>query len=128
MTDIILHGYSGGYAVPIGAESGLPGRLQTSISGNIGITFTSSTTGSQGLILVGSPATLIRGPVSTRKSFMLFNNGSNSIYLGFVVGIAETTGLPLIPQAYFADNSWTGSWYGVSTGNTSTEIRFMEQL
>ena len=58
---------------------------------------------------------------STRKSLVITNTGSNTIYLGDNSSVTDSNGYPLEAGGTLKDTSYSGTWYGIcSSGETST--------
>lgn len=59
-----------------------------------------------------------------RKTAIIYNNGSVTVYLGGS-GVTTANGLPLLPGAAFVDDRTTGVWYGVTASGTG-DLRIIE--
>jgi len=80
-------------------------------------------------VSVGSTATLIMAANNERKGCVIFNNGTNTIYLGMDSAVTSSTGLPILANATFSNSNlqalWRGAIYAITASSTS-DVRFWE--
>lgn len=79
-------------------------------------------------VSVGTAATQILPSNPGRRVFVIYNNGSNIVYLAPDANVTTGTGIPIQPQASFVQNGfgmWAGAWWGVTTTGSS-DVRFMD--
>lgn len=79
-------------------------------------------------VTIGSTATLILASNPGRRMFVIYNNGTNAIYLGPDANVTTTSGIPILPQTSFTQNGsrmWMGGWYAITSTSTS-DVRYMD--
>jgi len=89
------------------------------------VTFISmASTGSAvvGTANAGSPAGVLVAANELRKSVVIYNNSSNTIYLSQNAG--SDNGFPLFSQASITDEDSTTVWYGYAA--SSSNVRYIE--
>lgn len=77
------------------------------------------------VVSVGTTAILVVADNDNRKSIEVFNNSSNTIYLGFSTGVTIALGFPLPAGANWYNDTFTGNVYGISAV-ASNDIRVIE--
>lgn len=82
-------------------------------------------TGSVGSITVDNTADLIAAENDDRNQLDLYNNGANTVYIGFVSTVLSTNGFPIPAGASFSFNNYNGAVYGITSAGSS-DIRVME--
>lgn len=81
-------------------------------------------------VTVATSATAILTAKNERRGMVIYNNGANTVYIGFDTSVTTSNGLPILPQSSFelnGDRCWRGSVYGVSTSVTD-DVRYWEWL
>lgn len=89
------------------------------------VTFISmASTGSivTGTANAGSPAATLVAANNLRKSVLIYNNSSSTIYISPDAG--STNAFPLLPQTSITDEDSTSIWYGYAAA--SSNVRFIE--
>ena len=79
-------------------------------------------------VSVTSAATLILASNPGRRMFVIYNNGSNAVYVGPDAAITSSNATPILPQSSFTQNGsrmFMGAWYGV-TVTGSSDVRYMD--
>jgi hypothetical protein len=79
-----------------------------------------------GAVTVTNVATQIMPATNGRYLFVIYNNGSVPIYIGFDANVLNTTGIPILPQANYTQQGfgiWAGAVYGI-TASSSADTRF----
>ena len=74
---------------------------------------------SYGAVSVTTTATLILASTPGRRGFLIGNNGSNIIYIGFDSAVTATTGMQLMPQDRFDQSGEQSVFKGAIWGITS---------
>jgi hypothetical protein len=77
---------------------------------------TAAPTGTQTLLLAANVA---------RISATFVNAGSVTVYIGPTSAVTTSTGMPIIANGFFTDDSSTSAWYGVTTGSAG-DMRMAE--
>lgn len=83
---------------------------------------------SYGNVTITTTATSIVAPsVAGRRGFVLTNNGSVVLYLGFDSSVSTTNGIQILPQDKFEmegdDAVFKGPVYGI-TGSSTADVRY----
>jgi hypothetical protein len=79
-------------------------------------------------VSVGSTPTLILASNPGRRMFVIYNNGSNIIYIGPDANVSSSNGIPITQNSSFTQNGsrmWMGAWYGITVSSTS-DTRYMD--
>lgn len=76
-------------------------------------------------VSVGDAATEILSHNPNRRSFVIYNNGSSIVYIGFTSSVNTSTGLPLLPTVYMKVIGKGESVYGIVVTGTC-EVRAWE--
>jgi len=79
-------------------------------------------------VTVASTATLIIPSNPGRRMFVIYNNGSNIVYIGPDANVTTSNGIPILQQSSFTQNGsrmWMGAWYGITVSSTS-DTRYMD--
>ncbi len=80
-------------------------------------------------VSVGATATLLLAANNERKGCLIFNNGTNTIYLGMDANVTSSNGIPLLANATFSNSNlhalWRGAIYAITATSTS-DTRFWE--
>jgi hypothetical protein len=100
-------------------QSDIDGRLLVSSSS----TQTNTATNSNPTVGVASAAILNANP--TRRQYIIYNNGSVNIYLGFGTAAVVTNSLPVPPGGIFIDDVFTGVVNAIS-GTAGQDVRVVE--
>lgn len=65
-----------------------------------------------------------------RRGVIVYNNGGNTLYIGFDTALTSSNGMPVLPQASFTlngDRCWRGVIRGIATSATD-DVRVWEWL
>lgn len=80
-------------------------------------------------VTVTTAATSILAPSNGRRGFIIKNNGSNIVYIGFDSNVLSTTGMQIMPQDSFTltgeHGVWKGAVYGITSASTS-DVRYWD--
>ncbi len=86
--------------------------------------------GTQGSLSVTSTATEIRvgaSNLANRKSIMIYNNSTNTIYWGVTNAVTVANGIPLPPQSFISLSfSNTVTVWGIAPAALTAEMRIVE--
>ena len=81
-----------------------------------------------GAVSVISSATLIFSADNSRIGAVIYNNGANTVYIGFDSTVSTITGIPLLPQSSTTDSgafgNYKGTMYGINVSGNS-DVRYM---
>ena len=75
--------------------------------------------------LASSSVTTVLSDNPNRVSWLIKNNGSVTVYIGFSSSLTAANGLPLYPGDVISDDSYTGPVYVITDSGTS-DLRVME--
>lgn len=89
------------------------------------ISFASPGVKTIGVAWAGSPAGSVAVASALRKSVVIFNNSSSTVYLGTGTGVIDTSGYPLLSYATLTDEDSSDDWYAY-IGTGSADIRYIE--
>lgn len=79
-------------------------------------------------VSVAGTATLILASNPGRRMFVIYNNGTTTLYIGPDASVSTVNAIPILPQSSFTQNGsrmWMGAWYGI-TSSASADIRYMD--
>lgn len=79
-------------------------------------------------VTVASTATQILASNPGRRMFVIYNNGTNIVYIAPDSNVTTTTGIPILQQSSFTQNGsrmWMGAWFGITASSTS-DVRYMD--
>lgn len=80
-------------------------------------------------VTVTTAATQILTASSGRRGFVITNNGSNIIYIGFDSSVLSTTGIQIMPQDKFEQSNehavFKGAIWGI-TASSSSDVRYWD--
>ena len=72
----------------------------------------------------GGPSLLPADPLPQRKDYLVYNEGSDTVYLGGA-SVTTVSGIPLISEGTFAAQLGRAELYAVASGTNQT-VRVME--
>ena len=70
-------------------------------------------------------ATSVVAVNANRASFLIYNSGSVTVYLGQSNIVTTSDGIPLLPNASLEDTESKDSWYAITGGSTGN-LRVVE--
>jgi hypothetical protein len=79
-------------------------------------------------VTVGNTATQILSANGARRTLIVYNNGTNTVYMGPDTNVTTSNGIPLPQQSSFSQNGekmWKGAWYGITSTGTS-DVRYID--
>lgn len=88
----------------------------------------SASTGSYGTVSVGATATVIAAANSARKSLIIRNTSTGTVYIGYDSSVTTSNGFPVAQKDAYEINQtnlYTGAVYGIVASGTS-DVRKME--
>lgn len=109
--------------IPADATNGL--LVELSNPGDISGGGTKSSIGALADPAPTTTATLLKASNVDRKGIAISNHGEVTVYLGFANTVTTATGFPLSPGGSYADDIYTGDWYGITAAGTG-DIRVIE--
>ena len=98
--------------------SDIDGRLVISMAG------VSINNAINGALSIGAAATLIFASNPNRRKFVIMNNGSFLIYVGFSNAVTAVNGFPLSSGATWVEESYSGEVWAISPSGANN-IRYM---
>lgn len=126
---------SGTYTVVGGGTAGTPSSGVVTVQGVSGATaipielnnnsFKKRGTKSFSQVSAGSSAVQIVATNSNRASLLIFNAGSEIVYLGKTNSVTTSDGIPLYPLSNLEDSESYDSWFGITASSTS-DLRVVE--
>lgn len=82
-----------------------------------------------GAVTVTDVVTQIMTPNNSRRAYVIANNGSQTMYLGFSSTITSSTGIPLLPGEKFENGGYQDAWasdiYGICATGLSVDCRYL---
>jgi hypothetical protein len=99
--------------------------LSVDLTGALRTTSALSTSPTVSQISVSNSATLIKASNTSRRSLMIRNHGTVSVYLGGS-GVTISTGMILNQYDALTFDKNTAAWYGITSSGTST-VSFVEE-
>ena len=85
-----------------------------------------ATTDTIGAVTIADSATEIIGRTPYRTKIVIYNNGTEDVYLGFSSGVTKDNGLPLPASTYVTIQGKGEKIFGIVTTGTE-EVRYWEE-
>lgn len=82
-------------------------------------------TGTTSSVTVDTTVDLIISENDERNQLDLYNNGANTVFIGFTNTVLPATGFPIPPGFSFSFNNYAGNVFGI-TSVGSSDVRVME--
>ena len=116
-------------AVPSGTQT-VAGTVTASPTGTYTVTLDTTSYKSKGLntlstVAPNGTATSVVAVNANRASFLIYNSGSVTVYLGQSNIVTTSDGIPLLPNASLEDTESKDSWYAITGGSTGN-LRVVE--
>jgi len=126
---------SGSYTVLGAGTAGTPNSGVVTVQGITGATaipvelnnnsFKKRGTKNFSQVSAGNSAVQVAATNANRASLLIFNAGSEIVYLGKTSSVTTSDGIPLYPLSNLEDSESYDSWYGVTSSST-TDLRVVE--
>lgn len=102
-------------------------RLAVDPNGNLNIIVAQNkaSSGINTAVSVSTTATLLANVNTSRKSIVIYNNGPETVFLGYDTNVSFSTGIPLTSGSAYSDDTYLGSYFGITSSGTS-DVRIGE--
>lgn len=125
-----LYGFDGTNFIPVKVDANgnlvLGSGGTTSVGGTVPVSIpgTPSVLQARGVATMGAAipdntAGTVKAANASRKELMVYNNGTQTCYLGTANNVTTDNGFPLLPTATFIDDRTTGAWFGITAAGTA---------
>ena len=76
-------------------------------------------------ITIGTEPKQILAANRDRKAYLIYNNGEETLTIGFNSSVTPGNGIPVIPQRAVSDQKYKGAFWGI-VASGSIDVRYLE--